>query len=281
MFFDTSGPLLEDAFLSDPILFEHSPPASLVNFEIPTFESDDDWQLRDLDIECDAFVGDAADISKEDFNLAGNTPVFDFEDLDESIIDVYLLEALNSDLSNDSPQSGIDSAGSSESLYVLDTHDYDVVPYGPEWIGKQTAESDIERVNSKMKSWGEPKFCAELGAFRCPVEECGKLYAKASHVRAHLRRHSGEKPYRCTWEGCMWRFARSDELARHRRSHSGDKPYGCTECGKRFARSDHLSKHGRVHERRRRAAEAAAATASLAAVNRQNTIRVTRTRRIS
>ncbi|XP_013183701.1 Krueppel-like factor 9 [Amyelois transitella] len=280
MFFDTSGPLLQDIFLSDPTFNEHSSPENLANFEIPSFDSDDDWQLRDLDIQCDAFVGNAADISKEDFNLAENSPVFDFEDLDESIIDVYLLEALNSDLSNDSPPSVIHSAGSNESLYVIDTHDY-VATYGPGWNSKESTEGDIERVHAKVRSWGEPKFCAELGAFRCPVEDCGKLYAKASHVRAHLRRHSGEKPYRCTWEGCMWRFARSDELARHRRSHSGDKPYGCTECGKRFARSDHLSKHGRVHERRRRAAEASAAAATSAALSRQTTMRMTRTRKIS
>ncbi|XP_075055286.1 transcription factor Sp1 isoform X4 [Mixophyes fleayi] len=102
--------------------------------------------------------------------------------------------------------------------------------------------------DSEGRSSGDP---GKKKQHICHIPGCGKVYGKTSHLRAHLRWHTGERPFVCTWVFCGKRFTRSDELQRHKRTHTGEKKFMCPECPKRFMRSDHLSKHIKTHQNKK------------------------------
>ncbi|MBN3297854.1 KLF9 factor, partial [Amia calva] len=112
-------------------------------------------------------------------------------------------------------------------------------------FGRTKQKSRVLRPTSDRKG-GKLRLPAEK-RHSCPHTGCGKVYGKSSHLKAHFRVHTGERPFKCTWPDCLKKFSRSDELTRHYRTHTGEKRFSCPLCDKCFMRSDHLTKHARRH----------------------------------
>lgn len=208
---------------------------------------------------------DSFDASTEDF-LANGFYQF-YTEFHEDLFDVFqpgdelvVNEVVESKIAaNDADTIGEDLEAHVENFIL----EYSCVNFSQIWendyrLPERTFLCDDSCDAFLRKSEPNPVSTSEQGtpedqsaqSFICPFETCRKVYAKPVHLKAHLRRHVGDKPYHCKWSGCKWRFSRSDELARHFRSHSGIRPYKCDFCPKCFSRSDHLAKHRKVHERK-------------------------------
>ncbi|XP_030033323.2 zinc finger protein OZF-like [Manduca sexta] len=122
------------------------------------------------------------------------------------------------------------------------------------------------------------KHRVRSGPIQCVV--CGLMVQSRSAMEAHIRTHTGEKPFACDicnmkfnvkgslkkhiethhtnrerkfiCETCGSRFFRKCEIIAHVRRHTDERPYACKLCPKRFRQISSLIRHKYSHTGERR-----------------------------
>ena len=60
----------------------------------------------------------------------------------------------------------------------------------------------------------------ELINHNCEVRGCTAVFQSQEHLKRHMRKHTGEKPFACLFPGCCKTFSRNDNMLQHLRTHA-------------------------------------------------------------
>ncbi|PXF48466.1 hypothetical protein BWQ96_01635 [Gracilariopsis chorda] len=80
--------------------------------------------------------------------------------------------------------------------------------------------------------------------YACPFDNCARTSTEHSNLKAHMRMHTGERPYTCSAPGCRRNFRWKSSLTYHEKAiHTSVKPYKCSPCRKQFVEKRKYKMH--------------------------------------
>jgi uncharacterized Zn-finger protein len=114
------------------------------------------------------------------------------------------------------------------------TSEGDLVP-----VPNRTSQSLLKGVGVSSDPAFAPAEWTKARPYRCT--QCPSAFKKSSHLKQHLRSHSGERPYKCFQ--CFRSFISSGVLKNHIKTHEGVRSHKCPDCQLTFTTNGSLKRH--------------------------------------
>ena len=112
--------------------------------------------------------------------------------------------------------------------------------FGSNWLRKHLIMSNIEILEENQHNVANKRKC----------NLCDYASSYTSHLKQHLKVHTGEKSHKCNH--CSSAFSSTSSLNSHLKTHSGERSYKCTQCDYDSCFASDVRKHTKIHNREKK-----------------------------